>query len=193
MLRKIRGLALKAILAALLAPLAKLLVDAHGASIREFGATMLERLFDDHFAWCIWLGVGIAVGAYVHSRTRRLEETTRGRLGGPSMRYIRWEIRAIRLAIRFKWLRALSADLDRDLVDLNAVLVARDFPPLPSLSLSDRSGMLQTDEYLRRIAPHISEKHFAEARIVAERFTLPSTPIETKTPTKRVRAKPKAG
>jgi len=130
-----------------------------------------ERVIDSNSAWLFWLGIGLAVGFAISSRIRRLEEASRGRLGGPSFRYLRWQARAIRAAIAFPWLRRISGDLDSDLVDLNRVLSnVHGLPPLPTTTFADQSGLLHTSEYLRLILPNLTARHIAEARASATRY-----------------------
>lgn len=123
------------------------------------------------FAWLFWLGIGTAIGAVVNSRIRRIEETSRGRLGGPSFLYLRWEAKMIRLAIRMPVLRKLSADFDRDLADMNDILTGvHNMPALPATTFIDAEKLSQTSEYLRLVLPNLDSSHVDEARESAARY-----------------------
>lgn len=131
----------------------------------------VDLVVDPGFVWLFWLGIGAAIGAVVGSKIRRLEETSRGRLGGPSFSYLRWEAKTIRLAIRFPILRKLSADFERDLADLNSVLtVVHHMPPLPATTFADEEKLKQTSEYLRLVLANLDRTNIDEARETATRY-----------------------
>ena len=122
-------------------------------------------------SWLFWLGIGSVVGAIVSTKLRQLELTSRGELQGPSFRYLRWEILALRASIRWRSIRFLFADADADLIALNDILTRlHNLPPLPTTSFHDRDKLQQTDEYLRRVRPHFYAAHLDEARASAERY-----------------------
>lgn len=135
-------------------------------------STLLDRLVDPAFVWLFWLGIGFALGAIAYSFLRRLEETSRGRLGGPSFVYLRWEARLIRYAIAWPWLRKISSDFEKDLHDLNQVLTSvHGFPALPAATFGNERALEKTSEYLRLILPNLRARHLDEARASALRLT----------------------
>lgn len=130
------------------------------------------RIFDPHYAWMFWLGIGIAIGASACSRLRLLEARSHGEDGGPSFVYLRNEARLIRVAIRYKWVRILLSCFDQDVVAFERVLVSlHGFPPLPETAFSNAEGMRATAEYIRRILPNLSAQNVEEARAAATRYS----------------------
>lgn len=134
-------------------------------------ATFAHRIVDPHLGWLFWLAIGGIAGVQIASRLRRLEETSRGRLGGPSFWYIRCEARLIRWAIIWPWLRHISSDIDQDLADLNHILTTvHGFPNMPAVTFSDPVALAQTSKYLRLVLPNLNAANIDEARDDARNY-----------------------